>query len=455
MKTKNLLIFLFFSNIFCIDQSVYLIPIQGDIDMGLPYFIERGIIAAESDNVGAIIFDIDTFGGRVDAATKIKDIILGSTIPTIAFINRRAISAGALISLSCDSVFMTSGATIGAATAVDLQGEKGSEKIISYMREEMASTAEAKGKSRDIAEMMVDEEISTNFEVSINGDTLTQDDIEGFKSGKLITLTTKYAIEVGFSEGEFETIELVLSHLGLSNAELVELTPSWSEEIVRFLTKPAVAPLLMTLGFLGLLFEVKSPGIGFPGFAGLLFLALFFGSHLLVGLADMVEILILIGGIILVFLEIFIIPGFGIAGISGGCLILWSLFNILLTEHPNPEDFQNAYLGLSIGIVGIIIGGIVIFKAITKSDYYSKIIEFKPQRKEEGYSISKGYEKLVGKTGTAITDLRPAGKVIINTKTYQVMSTGDYIENGSSISVIGVDENQLLVTKLSSDSKKT
>ena len=156
MKTKNLLIFLFFSNIFCIDQSVYLIPIQGDIDMGLPYFIERGIIAAESDNVGAIIFDIDTFGGRVDAATKIKDIILGSTVPTIAFINRRAISAGALISLSCDSVFMTSGATIGAATAVDLQGEKGSEKIISYMREEMASTAEAKGKSRDIAEMMVD-----------------------------------------------------------------------------------------------------------------------------------------------------------------------------------------------------------------------------------------------------------------------------------------------------------
>ena len=317
------------------------------------------------------------------------------------------------------------------------------------MREEMASTAEANKKSRDIAAMMVDEELTSEFVLSVDGDTLTQIDIEGLKPDKLITLTTKYALQVGFADGEFETVESIMQHLQLIDSELIEITPSWSEKIVRFLTKPAVAPLLMTLGFLGLLFEVKSPGIGVPGIAGLIFLALFFGSHLLVGLADMVEILMLIGGILLIILEIFIIPGFGIAGIGGGILVLWSLFKMLLGEYPNPVDFQNAYLGLSIGIVGVIIGGIVIFKAITQSDYYSKIIQFKPQRKEEGYTISKGYEKLIGENGIAQTDLRPTGKAIIKKNIYQVMSTGDYIENGSSISVIGVDENQLIVTKAS------
>ena len=454
MKSRYLLIFVLFTSLFCKSDTVYLVPIQGDIDMGLPYFIERAIVAAESDDADVIIFDIDTFGGRVDAATQIKDHILGSTIPTIAFINRRAISAGALISLSCDSIFMTSGATIGAATAVDLQGNKGSEKVISYMREEMASTAEANGKSRDIAAMMVDEELTSEFVLSANGDTLTQLDIEGLKPEKLITLTTKNAIKVGFADGEFETVESIMQHLNLGDADLIEITPSWSEKIVRFLTKPAVAPLLMTLGFLGLLFEVKSPGIGVPGIAGIIFLALFFGSHLLVGLADMVEILMLIGGILLIFLEIFVFPGCGIAGIGGGALVLWSLFKMLLGEYPNPEDFQNAYLGLSIGIVGAIIGGIVIFKAITQSDFYSKIIQFKPQRKEEGYTISKGYEKLIGENGIAQTDLRPTGKALIKKNIYQVMSTGDYIENGSSISVVGVDENQLIVAKASPDATK-
>lgn len=451
MKLRFLLVLACVSVLYSKNDAVYVVPVQGDIDMGLPYFIKRAIESAEQSNAKSIIFDIDTFGGRVDAATQIKDHILGSTLPTIAFINRRAISAGALISLSCDSIFMTAGATIGAATAVDLQGNKGSEKVISYMREEMASTAEANGKSRDIAAMMVDEELTTEFILSVHGDTLTQMDIEGLKPEKLVTLTTKYAIKTGFSEGEFETIEAILHHMELKDAEVIEITPTWSEEIVRFLTKPAVAPLLMTLGFLGLLFEVKSPGIGVPGIAGLIFLTLFFGSHLLVGLADMVEILMLIGGIVLVFLEIFVIPGFGIAGIGGGILIMWSLFKMLLGEYPNPQDLQNAYIGLSIGIIGAIIGGVVIFKAITQSEYYSKIIQFKPQRKSEGYTISKGYEKLIGESGIAQTDLRPAGKATIKNNSYQVMSRGDYINKGASISVVGVDENQIIVEILSTD----
>ena len=413
--------------------------------MGLPYFIERGINEAELNNAKLIIFDIDTFGGRVDAATKIKDAILDSNLPTIAFINRRAISAGALISLSCDSIFMTSGATIGAATAVDIQGNKGSEKVISYMREEMASTAEANGKSRDIASMMVDEGLSLSYFVSVNGDTLTSNDIEGFKVDKLVTLTTKDAIKLNFSEAEIETFDLLVEYLDLVDYKVITIKSTWSEDLVRFLTNPTVAPLLMSLGFLGLLFEVKSPGLGFPGLAGIIFLGLFFGSHLLVGLADMIEILVLFFGIILIFLEILIIPGFGVAGIFGGGLILWSIFYMLLGEYPNPEDYNNAYIGLSIATLGCLVCGILLFKAITQSKLYSKIIEYKPQRKEDGYSISKGYEKLIKKKGKASTDLRPSGKVEIDNNIYQAITTGDYIEKNSDIIVINIEENLLVV----------
>ncbi|SVB11888.1 uncharacterized protein METZ01_LOCUS164742, partial [marine metagenome] len=153
-----------------IAKVVYVVPIQGTIDLGLPPFIERVISTAENNNADGIIFDIDTFGGRVDAATQIKDALLGANLMTVAFVNRRAISAGALISLSCEKIFMTGGGTIGAATAVDMSGKKGSEKVISYMREEMASTAEKRERNVDIAKGMVDEDLSFTHLV-VEGDS--------------------------------------------------------------------------------------------------------------------------------------------------------------------------------------------------------------------------------------------------------------------------------------------
>ncbi len=167
MKKSIILLILFISTLFAVpDSLVYRVPIEGVIDLGLPPFIERSLKTAAEEGAVAVIFDIDTFGGRVDAATQIKDAILDSPLLTVAFINRRAISAGALISMSCDKIYMTSGGTIGAATAVDMQGQKGSEKVISYMREEMASTAESTGRNLDIAKGMVDEELSfTHLEI--------------------------------------------------------------------------------------------------------------------------------------------------------------------------------------------------------------------------------------------------------------------------------------------------
>ena len=429
-------------------QSVVHVPIQGTIDMGLPNYIQRAITMAEADSAEFIIFDIDTFGGRVDAATKIKDAILGSNIRTIAFINRRAISAGALISLSCDSIFMTSGATIGAATAVDAEGEKASEKVISYMREEMAASAEANGRSREIAQAMVDEEMEIDFILSADKDTLSGSQIEGFNKGKLITLSTDLAIKLGIADNEVESFSLLLEYLNIAENNVVKVKETWSELLVRFLTNPSFAPILMSLGMIGVFFEIKSPGFGVPGGLGLLCLSLFFGSHLLVGLANSTEMLILSGGLLMILLEVLVIPGFGVAGISGFLMIAYSFFTMLIGDYPLPEDLNIAIRSMSYSIVLMIALGILIFKALTRSDYYKKFIPVEGQSSAKGYSVSRGYGTLIGQIGQCVTILRPSGRVEINGKVYQAISAGEFVEAGETVLVSGTEENQIVVKKV-------
>lgn len=429
-------------------QSVVHVPINGTIDMGLPNYIQRALQIAQDDSAKYLVFDIDTFGGRVDAATQIKDMILSSDVPTIAFINRRAISAGALISLSCDSIYMTDGATIGAATAVDAEGEKASEKVISYMREEMAASAEANGRSREIAQAMVDEEIEIDFIISVNNDTLNGGEIEGFNSGKLITLSTDLALKSGIADAQVESFSDLLKKLNINQKNVIEVKETWSELMVRFLTNPNFAPILMSLGMIGVFFEIKSPGFGVPGGLGILCLALFFGSHLLVGLADVTEILILGSGLLLILLEILVIPGFGIVGIPGFLMIVYSLFTMLIGEHPLPEDFNMAIRSMSYSFVLMLILSTLIFRALTRSDYYKKLIPVEGQPSSKGFSISKGYQNLIGEIGKCVTVLRPSGRVEINGKVYQAMSTGEYIEKGESVKVSHTDENQIVVKKV-------
>ncbi|SVD02311.1 uncharacterized protein METZ01_LOCUS355165, partial [marine metagenome] len=265
---------------------VYRVPIEGTIDLGLPPFIERTLEEATIQNAKAVIFDINTFGGRVDAATQIKDAILGSDLLTVAFINRRAISAGALISLACKKIYMTGGGNIGAATAVDMSGKKGSEKVISFMREEMASTAEKRERNTEIARGMVDEELNFTHLV-IDGDSIEVTDIEGRKEGKLISLTTEQALKYRIADGTAENINALLDSLGISDPEIVETGENWSETVVRFLTNPIVASLLTTFGFLGILFELQSPGWGIPGSVGLACLILSLGASYIAELATM------------------------------------------------------------------------------------------------------------------------------------------------------------------------
>ena len=327
-------------------DTVYRIPIEGTIDLGLPPFINRMLQEAKSMDAEVVVFDINTFGGRVDAATQIKDAILGVDIKTVAFVNRRAISAGALITLSCEQVYMAGGGLIGAATAVDMSGKKGSEKVISFMREEMASTAEKRGRSKDIARGMVDEELAFTHLV-INGDSVLVDDIEGQKEGKLISLTTDQAIKYGIADGSAETIDALLDSLGYSTAELIETSENWSEKIGRFLTDPVVASLLTTFGFLGILFELQSPGWGIPGFVGLACLILSLSVSYIAELATMSDMLFVFAGLGLILLEMLVIPGFGIVGLGGIGFMLYGLYLLLLPDVPVGEEIMEQAMAVS------------------------------------------------------------------------------------------------------------
>ena len=438
--------------IFCISvlysDVVYRVPIEGTIDLGLPPFIQRTLEDAESNEATAVIFDINTFGGRVDAATQIKDAILGADILTIAFINRRAISAGALISLSCEKIYMTGGGLIGAATAVDMTGKKGSEKVISFMREEMASTAEKRGRSKEIARGMVDEELTFTHLV-IGGDSIKVDDIEGRKDGKLISLTTEQALKYKIADGTAENMEALLDSLGYSSFETIETAENWSEAIVRFLTNPVVASLLTTFGFLGILFELQSPGWGIPGFVGLTCLILSLSASYIAQLATMSDMLFVLTGLALILLEVLVIPGFGIAGLGGIGLMIYGLYLLLLPDIPVGEEvLGQAMDGFLIGLVGAVIGLVLLVKLMIKTKFWEQLTAPDTQKKEDGYSNTLGWEALQGETGIADTDLHPSGWVRVKDQRIFVVSEGEFIEEGKEIKILSVDGNRVLVREL-------
>ena len=359
---------------------IYIVPINDVIDLGLPSLVTRAVSEAEEKNSSLIIFDIDTFGGRVDAATQIKDAISSSKIPTIAFINRRAISAGSLISLSCNKIYMTEGATIGATSVVDMSGNKQSEKSQSYMREEMAATAERVGKNPNIARGMVDEELSFEFLV-IDGDTLQVNDIEGRKEGKLITLTTELALKYGIADGVSETIEEILYLESIENYEIVTIKENWSENLVRLLTNPTISSLLMTFGTIGIIAELYSAGWGIGGTIGAICLALALGAGYISKLATSSDLLIVASGLLLLLIEAFFIAGFGVIGLLGVAILFYGFYLLLIPDMPlDYETQQQAIDGFGWGVFIGIIGLIYLVRVILRSEFFNKLVSLESNK---------------------------------------------------------------------------
>ncbi len=419
------------------NKKVYIIDISGDIDLGLAPYVERVVNDAEMNNADAIILKINTFGGRVDAATQIRDAILRTKILTIAFIDKRAISAGALISLSAKKIVMTPGSTIGATTVVDQEGSKAAEKYQSYMRSEMRSTAEKNGRRPDIAEAMVDERI------------VIKDFPELDDSTKLLTLTTDEAVKVGYCDLVASNLNELLEHFELSNAELIYLNINWAEKVVRFLSNPIISGILIMLGILGLLTEIKTPGWGVAGTIGLISLALFFGTGYILKLANIWEIILFITGLILLILEIFVIPGFGVAGILGIVMMIGSIFFSLIGDFPTiaPDEISNAIIQLAISLVASIIILFVIWKFLPNTPIWGGLILSSSETIKEGFASNPDLSFLKGKKGIAVTPLRPAGIALIDDKRYDVMTEGEFIEKEAEIEVTDVIGSKIIVKK--------
>jgi membrane-bound serine protease (ClpP class) len=430
---KFLIVILFALTTLAQQKTVYVAYIDSDIDLGLAPYVSRVISEAEDNNADAIIFKINTFGGRVDAATQIKDAILSSKILTIAFINNRAISAGALIALSCNKIVMVPGSSIGAATVVDEAGKKVGEKYQSYMRSEMRSTAEKNGRRTDIAEGMVDERVV----------------VEGLsESTTLITLTSEEAHKYLIADTVLTNFNELLSAFDLKNAEEVSITSNWAEDVVKFLNNPIISSILIMIGFFGLMAEIKTPGWGVAGTTGLIALTLFFGSSYILQLASLLEILLFVIGLGLLLAEIFIIPGFGVAGISGIVLIFASIFLSLLGSDPfiDMHSVSIAIIQLSGAMLFALLGMFFLVKYLPKSTAFNKLVLSESEKAEQGFVSYPSEKELVGKIGIAFTTLRPGGTAVIDGRRIDVVADSEYIDKDVKIKVIRVEGIKVVVT---------
>ena len=417
-------------------KKVYLAEITDEIDPRMAPYISRVVSEAEKNGVDAIIFRINTFGGRVDAATQIKDAILGSKILTIAFINDRAISAGALIALSCRRICMVPGSSIGAATVVDQSGQKQSEKYQSFMRSEMRSAAERNGRRTDIVQGMVDEKITVS---GIND------------NNQLITLTFEEAKKYGIADSITGDLSECLSAFGLKDAQIIKISSNWAEDLVGFLNKPFVTTLLIMLGLLGIFAEIKSPGFGVPIIIGIISLTLFFGSSYILQLASVINIVLFAAGIILLLLEIFVIPGFGIAGVIGIILVIGSIFLSLVGNNVpywDPDAISRAVIQLSGALVSAFIIIFLIARFLPKSKVFSRLVLQHEEKADQGFVSYPSIKELIGKEGIALTTLRPAGSVELEGARYDVVADWEYIPQGSKVKVIRVEGIKVVVKEV-------
>lgn len=421
------------------EGPVFIIPISGMIDNPLARYVERALADASEKGAGLIIFDVDTFGGLLDAADEIRKSLLDVDVPTVAFIDKNAASAGALISYAADRIVMVPGASIGAATVVEgVGGEAAPDKYQSYMRSLMRATAEANGRNPRIAEAMVDETL----------------EVEGVsEAGQVLTLSTGEAVKWRVADAEMASIDELLAFYGLERAERVEHELSSTESLLRFFASPVVQSILMLMMLGGLYFELQSPGVGFPGMIALFGAAVFFGPHYLLGLVESWEILLFVIGIILLLLEIFVIPGFGIAGISGLAAVLVALGVSLIGNigfsFPSGSDISSAVLTLASTMVMLIIVLVSAGRWLPKSNRFGQLVLTPTLSRETGHTSADSHTELIGRKGTALTALRPSGTVQIGDDRIDVVTSGEYIDKGEAIEIVDVHGSRVRVRSVS------
>jgi membrane-bound serine protease (ClpP class) len=422
-------------------KIIYSININREIDPIAWRIIKHGLDEAEAQHANYIIITMNTYGGLLDDADSIRTRLLRTNATVIIFVNKNAASAGALISLAGDSIYMTRDATIGAATVVNQDGTPLPDKYQSYMRGMMRSTAEVKGRDSSIAEAMV-------------GSLRTLPGI--IDSGRVLTFTTNEAIAHKFCQGECDNFNEVIQKLHVKNFRVISYETTWVDAVIDFLMNPIVSSILMLMIFGGLYFEFQHPGIGFPLFAAIGAAVLYFMPLYLDGLAQYWEILMFLVGVVLLILEIFVLPTFGVLGIIGIVLTVAGLTLSLL--RISNFDFHLAGWGVAtVAFLRVILlmGIVLVFALVYGNKFFfsgpmKKFVLRTTQDVSQGYTVKPNeLLSVVGKTGIANTMLRPAGNVKIDDNIYDALTDGDFIEKGEGIRVHSLRGSYLVVRKIS------
>jgi membrane-bound serine protease (ClpP class) len=431
---------------------VYKIDVKKEINKTSQIYLYKGLAEARSLGADAVLLHLNTYGGLLESADSMRTAILYSPIPVYVFIDNNAASAGALISIACKKIYMRKGASIGAATVVNQTGEGMPDKYQSYMRAMMRATAEAHGKDtllrgqdtifrwiRDpkIAEAMVDDRIQIPNLID---------------SGKTLTFTSEEATKWGFCDGIAESVdEIITGHLRYESYELKSYTPSWLDNLKGFLMNPMLQSLLIMIIIGGLYFELQTPGIGFPSLAAIVAAVLYFSPLYIEGLAANWEILLFVTGLILIAFELFVIPGFGIAGIGGTLLTIAGLTLALVNNiNFNFENVNGVEIGRSIIIVlaGVTVGFASMLWLSSRIGTKGPLHQMALVTDLEEARSSPVLSSLVGKEGITATVLRPSGKVIVDGVYYDSVSESGFIEKGASVVVVRFENAQLYVESL-------
>ncbi len=501
---------------------VVVCPVSGDIEPGVMVLVERAIKEAEALSARAIVFRVDTFGGRVDSAVDIASKITESSVRSIAYIEGRgAISAGALISFACDDIIMTSGSSIGAATPVVPTAEgmqPTGEKEVSFMRAKMRALAESNGHNPALAEAMVDKDIELrgyrdpetgNYTVyAVTGTVGPESDgprpgagsppsgIEDIlrtlsgeppkpaqppavvetaapqpdelhdagsvvyedgselvlPAGKLLTITPSEAMKFGLIPMIVSNLDSALRQFDLGGATLHVIEPNWAEKTFRFLTSPTIAGLLLMVGLGALYFEIKTAGFGLAGIVGIIALTLLFGAHFVLGLTDTIDIVLILSGLILIGVEIFVLPGFGIAGIAGILCVLAGTY-LALVSFTFPQyswDYERLEEVIySMGVAAVTFTAFVFatWKLFPRSPFYGALVLESAQPVAQGYTspVQDAQVARIGMRGTTTSMLRPVGRARFGDATLQVVSRGAYIPSGVSVEIIEIDGGRYVV----------
>ncbi len=445
------------------DLKVYVLPLRGAIDQGLMILYRRAFRELEAVRPDLLIIEIDTPGGRLLETEEIIAWMRAAETPIYAFVNYHAQSAGAIVSFGADKIFMAPGSRIGSALPVIMTPggvaeipDNVYEKILSDTRALVRGVAQSKGHWEEIAVAMVD----PSYEVKVNDRVIS-------KAGELLNLTAQEAVEIipprqrpVLAEAIVEDIPALLEYLGMAEAEVVYIEQQPAETLARWII--LIGPLLFALGILGIYIEMRSPGIGLPGLAGAVCLAIYFFGHHVGGLAGIEDIALILLGLVLIAVEIFVIPGFGITGLLGLASIAIGLIMSLVPRLPAlPDELPGIstpslvdYLPMiSMRLIMVVVltgmGMWLLARLLPKASFYGKLVLQKTLDADTGYtSADIGYRDYLGRTGVAMTALRPSGTAVFDDLRLDVVSSGDMISRGSRVKIIQVEGNRIIVEQI-------